>query len=549
MHAWSWPHLDDVIGGADRVFVVLDDDDGVADVAQALERRDHLRVVLRVQADARLVEDVEHAHQAGADLRRQPDALRLAARERAGAAVEVEIVEADAEQELQPRADLAEHLTARVRAAAGRLDRAEECLQLVEVELPDVVNGAAADGEQQPRRPDARALAVGARVLDHHLVEPRLHLRARLAALAVAAIVALDAPGDAAEADFAALVLRRLHLGVGRRRHRDLPRLDAVEDGLADFLGQLLPRRVERETERVRQAEHHPSVPGIRVVLERLAHEAAAEDAALRIGDEQLGMRQLVDAEPAARAAGALRVVEDEELGTDVAIHEVMRRAAESLVEAVDVRLAGAFRAFLDHVHLQQPVADEQRRGDARLDRLLVLASDDEAVDDGVDVADVRIVDGRLLGEIDRLAVDNQPAAAFLAHLGEDEVEILAVDLEHRRAQLDFGAVRQRQDGLEDLARRAARRGLAGSRTMRLADRREQQVQIARDVGHRADGRPRVVGERLLLDRDDRREAEDEVDVGLGNLRHEPLRERRERFHVAPLALGVDGVERQARLA
>ncbi len=28
-------HLDDVIGGADGVFVVLDDDDGVADVAQA----------------------------------------------------------------------------------------------------------------------------------------------------------------------------------------------------------------------------------------------------------------------------------------------------------------------------------------------------------------------------------------------------------------------------------------------------------------------------------------------------------------------------------
>ena len=215
MHAGPWSHLDDVIGGADRVLVVLDDDDRVADVAQALERRDHLGVVFRVQADARLVEDVEHPHQAGADLRRQPDALRLAARERAGAAVEVEVVEPDAEQELQPRADLAEHLTARVSAAAGRLDRAEVGLQLVEIELPDIVNAAPADGEEQPRRPDARALAVGARVLDHHLVEPRLHLRVRLPALAVAAIVALDTPGDAGEADFAALVLRWFHLGVG----------------------------------------------------------------------------------------------------------------------------------------------------------------------------------------------------------------------------------------------------------------------------------------------------------------------------------------------
>jgi hypothetical protein len=53
----------------------------------------------------------------------------------------------------------------------------------------------------------------------------------------------------------------------------------------------------------------------------------------------------------------------------------------------------------------------------------------------------------------------------------------------------------------------------------------------------------------LLLDRDDRREAEYEVDVGLGDLRNEPLREARKRFHVSPLALGVDGVECEARLA
>ena len=260
-------------------------------------------------------------------------------------------------------------------------------------------------------------------------------------------------------------------------------------------------------------------------------------------------MRQLVDAEPAARAAGALRVVEDEVVGADVAVDEVMRRAAERLVEAVGVRLAGALRALCDDVDLQQPVAHEERGGDARLDGLLVPASDDEAVHDGVDVADVRIVDGGLLGQIDGLTVENQPAAAFLANLGEHELEVFAVDLEDRRAQLDFGALRQREDGLENLTGRAVRRGLARSRAVRLPDGRKEQVEVARDVRHRADGGPRVVGERLLLDGDDRRQAENEVDVGLGNLGHEPLGESRERFHVAPLALGVDGVERQARLA
>ena len=83
VHAGPRAHLDDVIRGANRILVVLDDDHRVADVAQPLERRDHLHVVLRMQPDARLIEHVEHAHEPRADLRRQTNALRLAARERA----------------------------------------------------------------------------------------------------------------------------------------------------------------------------------------------------------------------------------------------------------------------------------------------------------------------------------------------------------------------------------------------------------------------------------------------------------------------------------
>ncbi len=69
----------DVVGRAHRALVVLDHDHGVAEVAQPLQGRDQPFVVALVQPDRRLVEDVEHAHQARADLRGQPDALRLAA--------------------------------------------------------------------------------------------------------------------------------------------------------------------------------------------------------------------------------------------------------------------------------------------------------------------------------------------------------------------------------------------------------------------------------------------------------------------------------------
>ena len=68
----------------------------------------------------RLVEDVQHAHQPAADLRRQPDALRLAARERRGGAVEREVVQPDVQQEPQPRADLLDDLLGDDRLALGQ---------------------------------------------------------------------------------------------------------------------------------------------------------------------------------------------------------------------------------------------------------------------------------------------------------------------------------------------------------------------------------------------------------------------------------------------
>jgi hypothetical protein len=71
--------VDQVVGGHHRALVVLDHDHRVAEVAQPVERRDQLLVVALVQADRGLVEHVHDADQAGADLGREADPLRLAA--------------------------------------------------------------------------------------------------------------------------------------------------------------------------------------------------------------------------------------------------------------------------------------------------------------------------------------------------------------------------------------------------------------------------------------------------------------------------------------
>ena len=80
-------------------------------------------------------------------------------------------------------------------------------------------------------------------------------------------------------------------------------------------------------------------------------------------------------------------------------------------------------------------------------------------------------------------------------------------------------------------------------------DARVQQAQVVVDLGHGADRRARVAARRLLVDRDRRAEAVDRVDVRLLHHLEELARVGGERLDVAPLALRVDRVEGQARLA
>ena len=120
--------IDDVVGRPHRVFVVLDDDHRVALVAESGERFQQAVVVAGMQADGRLVEDVEHADQPAADLAGQPDPLHLAARKGRRGAVQAEIFEAHVLEELQPAANLLEHLGRDLLAGGVQFQLAEELL-------------------------------------------------------------------------------------------------------------------------------------------------------------------------------------------------------------------------------------------------------------------------------------------------------------------------------------------------------------------------------------------------------------------------------------
>jgi len=59
--AGAGAEIDDVVGPVDGVFVVLDDEDGVAEIAELGERVEQPVVIARVEADGGFVEHVEHA--------------------------------------------------------------------------------------------------------------------------------------------------------------------------------------------------------------------------------------------------------------------------------------------------------------------------------------------------------------------------------------------------------------------------------------------------------------------------------------------------------
>ena len=159
------------------------------------------------------------------------------------------------------------------------------------------------------------------------------------------------------------------------------------------------------------------------------------------------------------------------------------------------------------------------------------------------------LVEHDLVLEHPQLAVDLHAQEALGAQLLE-RLAVLALAPAHdRREDHEARALLELHDLVDDLLGRLAGDRLAAVVAVRLADARPQQAQVVVDLGDRADRRPRVARRRLLVDRDRRRQALDRVDVRLVHLAEELARVGAQRLDVAALALGVDRVERERRLA
>ena len=109
MLAGARAQIENVVGGENRVGIVLDDQQRVAQIAQPFQNLNQPVRVARMQPDGRLVQHVERAHQMRPQRRRQLDALRLAARKRRGQPVERQVVEAHFIEKAQPLLNFLQH--------------------------------------------------------------------------------------------------------------------------------------------------------------------------------------------------------------------------------------------------------------------------------------------------------------------------------------------------------------------------------------------------------------------------------------------------------
>ena len=308
VHAGAGADIDNIIGRPDRILVMLDHDHRIAEAAQAPERIEEPRIVALMQADRRLVQHVEDAGEARADLRGEADALALAARQRARRARQRQVVEPDVAQEHQPVDDLLEDASGDLVALGvefrGQIPRpVDRRLHRQEAHFADVL---AVDLDRERLGLEAEAVAG--------LAGRRAHIALDLLArpLAFRLLVAALEIGDHA--------LERLPHLVGAQAvvvgEADLLVARAIEDGVATRLRQFAPGPVEAKLIVLAQRLQRLQIIG-RTRL-RPGRDRAALEALLRVGHDERGIDRQMRAQAPADRAGAVRIVEREEPRLDL---------------------------------------------------------------------------------------------------------------------------------------------------------------------------------------------------------------------------------------
>ena len=114
------------VGCVNRVFVVFNNNERVADIAQSFECFDETSIITLVESNRRLVKDVQNTGQSGTNLGGKPDSLRLAARQRPRGARHGQISETNVQKEFKTGDNLPENGSGNQRVSVGEAQTRHE---------------------------------------------------------------------------------------------------------------------------------------------------------------------------------------------------------------------------------------------------------------------------------------------------------------------------------------------------------------------------------------------------------------------------------------
>ncbi len=505
------PQIDDMIGLANGVFIMLYHDHRIAQIPQALKRFQKPVIVPLMQANRGLIQHIENTGQPAANLAREPDPLGFAARQGSARAVEVQVIQPDIVKKAQPLVDFFENWASNLPLLFIQMliEIEEPCFGISHTHDGGLSNIGwplrARDFDTQRFLIETFAAAVFARLRGLKLAQLLAHPRA--VGLHQTPVEIADYPfkGFAHGIMFAPILKGQLD------RHSARPmQNDQLLIGL-----QLIPRRVEIEIISLTEAgEDLHIIRRWRVGFGPWSNRALLKRQPL-VRDNQLRVEQLLLADPITRRAGPLRRVEREQAWLNLFDRESGYRAGKFLAEDDPVRgdastlhlpalhlasfgcaaarfVLAAIRSFGDiaigKIKISETICQFQRRlktvGQPRLNP----GFDRNPVDHHLDVVfEFLIKRGRLFDRID-LAINPDAGEASLLPFGKFLAIFTLAPAYDRGQQIPSGTLGQFHDPVDHLTDRLSGNRLSRGGRVRHPNPRPQQPHVVIDFRDRRNG-------------------------------------------------------------
>ena len=443
-----------MIGCEHGIFIVLDHDQRIAEVAQTFEGRQQLVIVALVQADGRLVQNIQHAHQRRTDLSGKTNTLALAARQRTGRARKRQIFQTDRLQETQSIHDFLDNAITDLVLHLGQLQGMQKLHRLDDRLFGKLRNVQPADRHRQHLRPQTATVTRRTGNFAHTFLDLAARVVARgflVASLEIAhdalKRLAHHAARHAADRKFKWLIARAVQQLVHRR------------------IAHLLDRRVEREAVLfAKRGEIHARDRARLSTAPARGTNRTLADGQLAVGQDAVGVDAHLHAQSRTHRTCTVRIVEREHARGQ------FFNGNTAVLTSIVLRESDRFAA--DHVRDHQAARQRRRRLDRVGQAAAHIRADGNAVDHDLNVVLFGLLQLDLFRQVAHFAIHPHADIALptgvLEHL--DMLALFAAD--DRRKNLHARFFFQRHQPVDDLVDRLLMNLLAALRAVRRADAR-----------------------------------------------------------------------------